>query len=175
MRRVRVLLAWLLVMSGASGVAVASKATPFPASVYPRPVHSAAGAAFSACPNPSGLEPFNAATKKLAEQVAMRYGHASLAGDLTRSDRSFWPMLRGYWRSTKHSSWLSELDVVRGARLGANIGWSEVVRHYCGPKLLTDSLELIATARHLNNCNDCNGAGELFIDRRGVPLLYMVH
>jgi len=166
----------LLVAAVASGGAVtATGSSEFPGSVYPPPVRSAPGAAFSYCPNPSGLEQFDAATEKLAEHVALRYGHASLATDLHHSDRSFWTMLRGYWRGTKHGTWLSRLQVVRGAAPGPNMEWSEVVRYYCGPKLLRDSLELTVTVRHLKNCDDCNGIHELFIDRHGVPLVYMVH
>jgi len=166
----------LVVCTTGAGGAFATASGQFPGSIYPPPVHAHSGAAFSACANPSGLERFDAAATKLAVQVAMRYGHVSLAADRTHSDRSFWPMLRGYWRLSKHGAWLARLQVVRATQLGGpNMVWSGVVRYYCGPKLLTDSLDVVVTIRHLQRCADCNGVDELFIDRRGVPLVYMVH
>ena len=51
--------------------------------------------------------------------------------------------------------------------------WSGVVRHYCGSKLVADSLSVDVTRQRLENC-DCNGVSLLSIDRRGRPLVYMV-
>ena len=168
----------LAVLTATAGVTVATATAsrPFPPSIYPPPVHAQAGAAFSACPNQSGLERFDAASTKLAEKAAMRYGHVSLAADLARSDRSFWPQLRRFWRQTKQGAWLSSLQVVRATQLGGpRMVWSGVVRYYCGSKLVADSLNIVMTVRHLQRCADCNGASDLFIDRRGTPLVYMVH
>ena len=170
------LLAVLVGAVAGRGAVIAAASSEFPRSVYPPPVRSAPGAAFRSCPSPSGLERFNATSQKLAEHIAMRYGHLNVATDLHHSDRSFWPMLRGYWRTTTHGTWLSALQVVSGAELGGpNMQWSEVMGRYCGSKLLTDSLNVVVTVRHLKHCDDCNGVDELFIDRRGVPLVYMVH
>ena len=159
-----------------ASLATATPPGSFPPSIYPPPVPSQPGAAFSACPNPAGLERFDAASAKLAESVARSHGRVSLALDLTHSDRSFWPMLRHHWRPVKHGPCLQAIQVVRGAQIGGpKMVWSGVVGYYCGAKLVTDSLDVLVTVRHLQRCADCNGADELFIDRRGVPLVYMVH
>lgn len=159
-----------------AGASIATASTVFPPSIYPAPVPSRPGAGFSACPNGAGLQRFDAASTKLAERVALRYGHVSLAADLVHSDRSFWPMLRRFWRPVKHGAWLEAIQVVRGAQIGGpKMVWSGVVGYYCGAKVVTDSLNLVVTDRHLRRCADCNGDDELFIDRRGVPLVYMVH
>ena len=165
----------LAAMAGAAA-AIAMASSHFLATVYPPPVPSRPGAAFSACPSPSGLERFDAATIKLAKQRALRYGHVSLTTDLIHSDRSFWPMLRRFWRGVKHGVWLGGLQAVREAQIGGpKMVWSVVVGNDCGAKLVADSLNLVVTVRHLQRCADCNGVNELFIDRRGVPLVYMVH
>jgi hypothetical protein len=39
---------------------------------------------------------------------------------------------------------------------------------------VTDSLNVFVGRRKLLNC-DCNGVNLIFIDRRGRPLVYMVH
>lgn len=158
-------------------VAVAAPAvgsSQLPASFYPQPIPAAGGAAFSACPNPAGLERFKSASTQVAEHVAETYGHVSLSDDLRNSDRSFWPMLRKAWRQADGDEWLSFSDV-RGSQLGGPMMfWSGVVRHYCGAELVVDSLSVDVTRRTLENC-DCNGVSLLFIDRRGRPLVYMVH
>ena len=174
-RRVLVVVLLLTATAGVT-VTTATAKRAFPPSIYPPPVHAQPGPAFSACPKPSGLEPFNAASTKLAQQLAARYGHVSLAADLARSDRSFWPQLRRFWRQTKHGAWLSSLQAVRTTQLGGpSMVWSGVVRYYCGPKLVAESLNVVITVRHLQRCADCNGGNEFFIDRRGTPLVYMVH
>ena len=156
--------------------ASATGSTRFPPSIYPLPVASRAGAAFAACPNPARLGRFNSARRKLAEQVAGMYGHVSLTADLRSSDRSWWPMLRRDWRLATGGEWLSSVQVVRGSQLGGpKMVWSGVVRYYCGSSLETDSLSVVVTRRKLLDCADCNAVDLLFIDRRGRPLVYMVH
>lgn len=168
------LLVSFVVLAIGVGVAAATGASQFPASVYPPPVAAKPGAAFSACPNPAGLERFDATSGKLAERVAATYGHAGLAADLKHSDRSWWPQLRHFWRLAKGGRWLS-FSTVRGSQLGGpKMVWSGVVRHYCGSRLVTDSLNVFVGRRKLLNC-DCNGVNLILTDRRGRPLVYMVH
>ena len=165
-----------LFIAATVSLATATASGSFRPSIDPPSVPSQPGAAFSACPNPAGLEQFDALSTKLAESVARSYGHFSLALDLTHSDRSFWPMLRHFWQPVKHGAWLQAIQVVRRAQIGGpKMVWSGVVGHYCGAKLVTDSLDVRVTVRHLQRCADCSGVDELFIDRRGVPLVYMVH
>ncbi len=168
-RRARVgLLASVLALAIGEGVAGAT--VQFPPSIYPPPVPLiGTGAAFSSCPNPAGLERFDLASTTLARQVASVYGRVSLTADLEHSDRSWWQHLR-------HHPWQRfSFPVVRGSQLGGpKRFWSGVVRHYCGSKLLADSLSVDVTGRKIENC-DCNGVSMLFIDRRGRPLVYMVH
>ncbi len=148
--------------------------TRFPASIYPQPVAAGSGAAFSACPSPLGLERFDTASIRLAEHVGASYGHISLSDDLANTDRSYWPMLRADWKQAGAGSWLS-FSEVRSAQLGGPaMVWSGVVRHYCGARLLTDSLNVFVGRRKLLNC-DCNGVNLIFLDRRGRALVYMVH
>ena len=85
-------------------------------------------------------------------------------------------MLRRDWRLAKGGEWLSSVQVVRGSQLGGpKMVWSGVVRYYCGSNLETDSLSVVVTRRKLLDCADCNAVDLLFIDRRGRPLVYMVH
>jgi hypothetical protein len=168
------LLAALVALALGAGAAAASGSTRFPASIYPPPVAAGSGSAFSACPNPAGLERFDSARTQLAERVAATYGHIGLADDLRNSDRSYWPMLRAAWKRAGAGRWLSFPDV-RSAQLGGpQMDWSGVVAHYCGSALLTDSLSVFVGRRRLLNC-DCNGVNLIFIDRRGRALVYMVH
>jgi len=156
--------------------AFAPASSQFPPSIFPAPVPSTDGPIFSSCPNPSGLERFAAASAPLARRVAAGYGHVSLAVDMTHSDPSFWPTLRRYWRRAAQGKWLRGIKVVRAVqRGGPSMVWSRVVRHYCGRRLVADSLSVFVSYRRLENCDRCDGVYELFIDRRGVPLVYMVH
>jgi len=177
MRRVLVwggLLASLVALAIGAGVATAAGSSQFPPFIYPQPVSAGPGAAFSACPSPVGLERFNTGSTQLAEDVAGTYGHVSLTDDLRNSDRSYWPMLRKTWKQADGGKWLSFSDV-RGSQLGGpKMVWSGVVGHYCGSKLVTDSLNVFVGRRKLLNC-DCNGVNVLFLDRHGRPLVYMVH
>lgn len=157
-----------------SAVALAD-AVSFPPSIYPAPVRAKPGAAFTACPNPSGLAPFSKGGILLAERIAAIYGKVSLAADLKHSDRSWWPALRKNWRLVgKHGRWI-RFGIVRGVQLGGpKMYWSAVVGYYCGRKLLADSLNVFVGRGVLLNC-DCNGVNLLFVDRRGTPLVYDVH
>ena len=147
----------------------------FTASTYPAPVPAKSGAAFTACPNPLGLQRFDADTLRLAERIAVGYGHVSLAADLVHSDRSWWLQVRRAWRSVEAGDRWIGFSVVRGVQLGGpRMYWSGVVRYYCGSRLLVDSLSVFVGRRKLLNCN-CNGVNLLFVDRRGVPLVYDVH
>jgi hypothetical protein len=147
----------------------------FPPSIYPSPVPARPGAALTACPNPSGLQRFTTRGIMLAKQVASTYGKVSLAEDLRHSDPSWWPTLRKNWRAYgTHGAWIS-FPVVRSAEIGGpKMYWAGVVRHYCGSKLLTDSLNVVVGRRVTLNC-DCNGVNLLLVDRHGVPLVYDVH
>jgi hypothetical protein len=168
------MLASLVALAIGAGDASATGSSQFPPSVYPQPVPAGSGAAFSACPSPVGLERFSSASTQLAERVAGTYGHISLTDDLKNSDRSYWPMLRSAWEHAGAGKWLSFPDV-RGSQIGGpTMVWSGVVRHYCGSTLVTDSLNVFVGRRKRLNC-DCNGVNLIFIDRRGRPLVYMVH
>jgi hypothetical protein len=173
------------IITGLAGVAsaVAIAVTPaagagtaaFSPSIYPAPVPARPGVALTACPNPSGLQRFTASGIVLAKRVASTYGKVSLADDLRHSDPSWWPTLQKDWRAYgTHGPWIS-FPVVRSASLGGpNMYWAGVVRHYCGSKLLSDSLSVFVGRRVLLNC-DCNGVNLLLVDRRGIPLVFDVH
>jgi hypothetical protein len=146
-----------------------------PASTYPPPVPAKPGAAFTACPNPVGLQRFDDGAVRLAERIAVGYGHVSLAADLVHSDRSWSLQLHRAWRSVEDGHRWIGFSFARGVQLGGpRMYWSGVVRYYCGSRLLVDSLSVFVGRRKVLNC-DCNGVNLLFVDRRGVPLVYDVH
>ena len=61
-------------------------------------------------------------------------------------------MLRRHGRLANGGKWLS-LPVVGGSQLGSpKMVWSEVVRRYCGPTLVADSLNVAVTRRRLLKC-----------------------
>lgn len=167
-------MASLVALAIGASDASATGSSPFPPSIYPQPVPAGSGAAFSACPSLTGLQRFSSVSTQLAERIAGTYGHVSLTDDLKNSDRSYWPMLREAWERAGAGKWLSFSDVRASQTGGPTMVWSGVVRHYCGSTLVTDSLNVFVGRRKLLNC-DCNGVNLIFIDRRGRPLVYMVH
>jgi hypothetical protein len=162
------LVLWLV---AAASVAAAA-ASQFPASIYPAPVNSRGGG-LDACPNPSGLVSFTAATTKRAVQIASSYDRISLAVDLRNSDRAWWPQVRALWRPGKPEQGAAN-QVVDGSSLGSKIAYRGVVRHSCGSALVTKSLTVYLAPRQRHGCDACV-ASVFVIDRRGRALIYWLN
>jgi hypothetical protein len=158
-----------------AGGAAADAAGRFPDSVYPPPVAARAGGALGACPNPAGLERFNAAAAKLAARIAGSYGRRSLSVDLRGSDRAWWPQVRRMWRSGKPGDGTLN-QVVYGTRRGPDIAYAAVVRYSCGAALTAKSLTVGVGPRQTRPpyCSACRST-LFFVDRRGRALLYYLY
>jgi hypothetical protein len=175
MRRAVVLIAWLVVMASAVGVAVASGASQFPASVYPPPVKARAGGALAACPNPAGLERFNGTSTTLAVKIATSYHLTNLTVDLDHSDRAWWPEVRKMWRSRVPGKGVVTQES-HSSEPAPKSAYSVIVRFSCGAKLVAKSLAVSIGPHqtHPPYCGDCIST-LFFVNRRSRPLIYYDH
>lgn len=158
-------------LTGGAAVACAA-AVAFPSSIYPPPV-KARGGALAACPNPSGLEPFNATARKGAVNVALGFEEVSLASDLRNSDRALWPQVRHAWRARSPKTGRGGL-VLAGSAGGRSIAYATVVRYSCGSALVDDSLSVALAPRRRHGCAACVSSAFL-VDRRGHALVYWLN
>jgi hypothetical protein len=158
----------VLVLGGTTGALAATGTIDFGG---PPPVPSRGGALI-ACPNPSGLEPFNSATKTRAVKIARTYGRISLTADLKHSDRAWWPKVRHMWRSAEAGQGM--FQTVRRLQSGPHMFQAIVALRSCGSKLVTDSLDVVVGPRSPTHSADLT-INIVLIDRRGTPLIYWIH
>ena len=168
-------LALLVAATAAVGVAAATGSGPFPPATYPPPVASHRGA-LPACPNPAGLDPFDAKTTKLVVRIARSYDRTSLADDLRNSDRAWWPQVRHMWRSSRPGKGAVNQVVYGPGTPLSKSGYSVIVRFSCGQSLVARSLTVGIGPRQtrLQHCEACISHA-FFLARRGRALIYYVY
>ena len=161
----------VLVLGGTTGALAATGTIDFGG---PPPVPSRGGALI-ACPNPSGLEPFNSATKTRAVKIARTYGRISLTADLKHSDRAWWPEVRKMWRSRVPGKGVVTQES-HSSEPAPNSAYSVIVRFSCGAKLVAKSLAVSIGPHqtHPPYSGDCIST-LFFVNRRSRPLIYYDH
>jgi hypothetical protein len=150
-----------------AGVADAGEA--FPQRFYPRalPAH---GGALSLCPNPSGLEAFDASALAAARRTASRYGSATRHEGQLLSDRAWWPGVARAWR---HGSPGSE-DVLEVRALRSSPALGSIIAYSCGKALVRLTEWAALKPPGSGTCIAC--ISQLFlVDRRGRVLAYYLY
>jgi len=154
-------------------VSAAAAAEQFPPSVYPPAVKS--HGILPGCPNPAGLEAFDASATRLALRGASAYDRESLQTDLRDSDRSWWSAVRAMWRTGKPEQAVT-FQVVEGSQSLESSGYAPFVRSSCGRSLVAMSLIVDIGPRETatQHCEACISQ-LFFVDRRGHALVYYLY
>lgn len=138
----------------------------FPAHVYPAAL-GAAGSDLAACPNPQGLESFDAAAVAAAFASAARYNSytSSLWGDLRSSDRSWWAGLFATWASPDYDR---DTHTVESEGPASADPFAPAIAHACGEWLLRESIVIdVGPSAYSSQVSHL-----FFVDRAGRPLVY---
>lgn len=169
----------MVVGSGLACGAAALIATAALASgVYPPPTHSRGGA-LHLCPTLVGLERFSKSAVKTARAEVMRFGRVSESDDLAASDPSWQPEVRANWNSPDHKAGHGPQFVLGPvpATPVAKESYGIIVRHSCGSKILSHTLEFTTVPGHRSYPPDCDACRTTFftIDRADHPLIYYIY
>jgi hypothetical protein len=175
--------AGLLLAAGAGGgglsLAASGARQPSTGDVYPPPVKSKGGA-LSFCPNPVGLERFDARAEAAARSESLRYGRVSLAEDLASSDGAWQPSVRAMWaRRDEHGPPASEGQgvAVRQVVSLRRDSYRVIVRRSCGEQLVRRSLTVTVGPRPAPGELECDACAEtmFLVDRSGRALIYYIY
>ena len=143
--------------------------------LHPSPVKARPGHAVALCPNPSGLQVFTSVALQRAAREADAYGRRSLAVDLAKTDRAWWPHVRALWKT--QAARKRSTDVVLGSEPATRSGFAVFLRPACGAATLKRTLMVTVGPSQTGSgahCNACN-AHLFYVERRDRPLLWFIY
>ena len=138
----------------------------FPSSLYPPP-SAARGRDLRSCPDPEGLEPFDARAIAAARASARKFNAytSSFYGDLQSSDRSWWKDVFAEWIGYAYDR---DTHTVVSAQPASRDTFAAAVAHACGTKLVHDSVVIdVGPSAYSFQVSHL-----YYLDRRGRPLVY---
>ncbi len=125
-----------ILLACAVGIATAATSGRPARTKSPAPVKPFAHAALSECPNPRGLQPFDAAAARQAETDVLNYGHVSLALDVEDSDRAWQPEVRAMWKSIHQVQPPGQrASIAMNVTLASRSSYRSIVADSCGNRL----------------------------------------
>jgi hypothetical protein len=155
--------------------AVAGSATPFSASIYPKPAKFPAWGLPNGCASVSRVRTPSRGAIGEAFPTLVRFGRISRQTDFRLSDRALWPLVRQSWAHGAPSPRpLRSADVVRSA-LGLRSPYAGLIRRNCGRAILSRSIWFAACGGGAGSCTSSTIAHYLLIDRRGRWLVWFVY
>lgn len=135
----------LAILCCAVGVSVAGTSLGPAATTGPAPTKPLARGALSECPNPAGLQPFDATASRRAATDVLDYGHVSVALDLDDSDRAWQPDVRAMWKGIHQSEPPEQRTrIAMNATPARRSSYRSIVAHSCGYALIRRSLTVTA-------------------------------
>ena len=140
----------------------------FPASLYPASIASR-GSGLKACPNPRGIEPFNATAKRaLAGMIRILSGY-SFFSHLRESDPSWWTGVFDAWSVINLP--LPNSIGFESVRPAVTASLAPMIAADCGESLVQQSL--VVSTGELPKLQRTNNPDLYVLDRDGHPLLYL--
>jgi hypothetical protein len=137
----------------------------FPRSLYPRPV-SSSGAGLSTCPNPQGIEPFNASARDRLGSLIATLHQSDLLSGLTVTDPSWWS---GLFTSLEVFTLPLPSNTSNTSIAAASTdSLSRLIAANCGEQLVSDSLVVTYVIGGVSIKDEY-----FVLDRNGRPLLYL--
>jgi hypothetical protein len=136
----------------------------FPSSTYPVPVPSS-DARLSTCPNPKGIEPFNAKAKAAISTMFATFGpRKGLFDDLGATDRSWW---QGLFEALQNYNLPLPSNVFEFVVPASSDPLAKMIASACGAQLVKESLVIHTSP------GPPYGVDNFFVlDRGGHPLVY---
>jgi len=140
----------------------------FPASLYPAPIASR-GSGLKVCPNPRGIEPFNATTRRALAGVIRTLSASGFLGHLKESDPSWW---MGVFDASKDNELpLPNSTGFESVKPASTASLAPMIAADCGELLVQRSL-VVATG-DLPRLQATDNPDLYVLDRDGHPLLYL--
>lgn len=156
--------------------AVVGAATPFPASIYPKPAKFPNWGLPNGCASLSGVRAPGRGAVGDAFPTLARFGRISRRTDLRLSDRALWPLVRQSWaHGAPAPEPLRRADIVRSG-LGPRSPYAGLIRRNCGRAILVRSIWIAACGGGAGaSCTAATTAHFLLIERRRRWLVWFVY
>lgn len=140
----------------------------FSSSLYPSPIASR-GSGLKVCPNPQGIEPFNATAKRALAGMSRALSGYSFFDDLKESDPSWWT---GVFDASRDNELpLPNSIGFESVKPASTASLAPMIAADCGESLVQQSM--VVSTGDLPRLQATDNPDLYVVDRDGHPLLYL--